>query len=75
MNDRRTVLAVVAFLGIITVIALLGLIYLIDTKAPAEALLPVSSIGSLALGGLTGILASTNSVDLKGLAELNETGS
>lgn len=72
MNDRKTVLTVVYILGAVAVICVAGLIYLIGADKPAESLLPVVGLGTGALGGLTGILAATNSVDVEGLKKLAE---
>lgn len=72
MNDKATVSKVIIILGIVVVVGVIGLIWLISGDKPAESLVPLVGITTGALGGLTGILASTNSVDLDGLAKLKE---
>lgn len=60
MTDRFTVRAVVVFLGLIAVATVLGGMWLTFTEHQLpDALI---SIGSTALGGLTGFLISSRSV-------------
>lgn len=62
MTDRLVVLMVVMFLGMTTVIGLIGTIYLIVHGIDnASLLLAVSSPSSASLGGLIALLVSTHS--------------
>lgn len=62
MQDRFTVRSIAAFLGTITLVVVIGCIWLTaDGKALPDALI---SIGSTSLGGLVAFLVST-----KGAAE------
>lgn len=72
MNDKATVSKVIIILGVIAIVGTLGIIWLINQTAPAEDLVPLVGITMGALGGLTGILASTSSVDLDGLKRMKE---
>lgn len=72
MNDKATVSKVIIILGVIAIAGTLGIIWLINQAAPAEDLVPLVGITTGALGGLTGILASTSSVDLEGLQKMKE---
>lgn len=70
MNDRRTVNLVIGLLGAVALLSIAGLIVLLYHGATAAEILPVSSIATTAVGALGGVLASTGSVDLDGLAKL-----
>lgn len=72
MNDKATVSKVIIILGIVVVVGVAGLIWLIAQDKPAADLTPLVAITTGALGGLTGILASTSSVDLEALKKLDE---
>ena len=74
MNDKATVSKVIVILGVVVIMGVAGLIYLINQAAPADQLTPLVAITTGALGGLTGILASTSSVDLEALAKLKDEG-
>lgn len=63
MTDRFTVHSVVIFLGVIVLLGLGGLIWLISVHTEAAALTTVVGITTGALGGLTGVLASTRSAE------------
>lgn len=66
MTDRLVVLMVVLFLGLTTMIGLVGTIYLIVHGVDnASLLLAVSSPSSTALGGLIALLVSTHSTPPK----------
>lgn len=61
MNDRKTVLAVIYFLGAFSLVGLLASTYLIRSGAEAASVAIVSGMTGTALGGLVGLLASTRS--------------
>jgi hypothetical protein len=67
MNDKRTVNMVIAFLGIISIIGTLGLIWaqvlaVNSSQVQDPALLfPIVTITTGAVAGMTALLANTNS--------------
>ena len=69
MNDKRTVNMVIFYLGLITLVGLVGLIVILilvvgsDKVFDSTLLVPLVGVTTGALGGMTGLLANTNSVD------------
>lgn len=59
MNSRITVLAVVAFLGLFALVALGCTAWLIHDHTGGTEVAVIATPMGLALGGLTGMLAST----------------
>ena len=76
MNAPRTVWTVIVFLGIVTIVGLVGLIAILilvvasDRVFDATLLVPVVGITTAALGGMTGLLANTNTSDPAEVADL-----
>ena len=79
-NETRTVSLVILFLGAVTLVGLVGLIAILimvvgsDRVFDPTLLLPLVGITTGALGGLTGLLASTNTADPAAIAETARTG-
>ena len=79
-NETRTVSLVILFLGAVTLVGLVGLIAILimvvssDRVFDPTLLLPLVGITTGALGGLTGLLASTNTADPAAIAESARTG-
>lgn len=61
MTDRRVVMSVVVILGAFSLFGLAGTVWLIDGGTPAEMIAIVAGLTGTALGGVTGLLASTRS--------------
>ena len=80
MNDRRTVGLVIVFLGLVTLVGLVGLIAILvlvvasDKVFDATLLVPLVGITTGALGGMTGLLANTNTSDPDAIAETARAG-
>lgn len=58
-QDRSVVLAVVCFLGLLSLGGLGGVVFLIHSGTDPSSLLAVSAMTGPAVGGLVGILATT----------------
>ena len=80
MNASKTVLAVIIFLGLVTLVGLVGLIAILilvvssDRVFDPTLLLPLVGITTGAMGGLTGLLANTNTSDPEAIADTARTG-
>ena len=80
MNARRTVDLVIIFLGCVTLVGLGGLIWILvlvvgsDKVFDATLLVPLVGITTGALGGMTGLLANTNTSDPDAIAETARAG-
>lgn len=61
MTSERTVLTVIAFLGLFAMLMGSGAIWLIATDSEASQVAIISGMAGTALGGLVGMLASTRS--------------
>lgn len=61
MNDRKTVLAVIGFLGAFALVGLAATALLLYAGTDASSVAILSGMTGSALGGLTGLLASTRS--------------
>lgn len=68
-TDARTVLAVVVLLGTVTLLGLAGLIWLADHDADAALLAVIAGPTGVALGALSGLLATTRTVDEGAIAK------
>jgi hypothetical protein len=73
MTDRATVQSVVRLLGLLALLCVGGLIFLADRgNLSNETSIALVGLASAAAGGIAGLLAKTDSVDVAGLEALNE---
>lgn len=63
MTDRRVVVIVVTALALMSILGLGGVVWLVSRRVEVVAIAVVASLAGQALGGLTGILASTRTAE------------
>lgn len=63
MTDKRTVTIVVGALAFLAIMGTGGVVWLVSERIEVAAVAVVSALAGQALGGLTGILASTRTVE------------
>lgn len=73
-TDTGVVKLVVLGLFLIAIVGLVGTIFLIARDTATESVAIVTGITSASVGSLATLLASTKSIDVRGLAELSRLG-